>query len=122
MVMKRKSKTKTVTKKSAPITHHERLERLRIMVWAALTMTSFLIAFFVSQIMGSGMILPFLFGGIAMISIMLIEALFRGRVWIFEPGFRETFGQPDISYRILLFSGALLLIMESYVLIQSLMR
>lgn len=114
-----KKKSKPTTKKRQLVAHHERLERLRIMVWAALTMTSFLVAFFVSQILGATYILPFVFGGVAMIAIMLIEALFRGRIWIFEPGFRETFGHPDISYRILLFSGGILLIMETFILIQS---
>ncbi|MBI5654639.1 hypothetical protein HZC53_03240 [Candidatus Uhrbacteria bacterium] len=117
--MKRKVRTAAKKNKTPPVTHADRLEQLRIMVWAALTMTSFMVAYIASQLMGAISILPFVFGGTAMIIVMLFEAFLRGRIWIFEPGFRETFGKPDISYRVLIFCGICLLLLESYVLMSS---
>lgn len=117
--MKRFARKIPKAKKPVSITQTDRLEQLRIMVWAALTMTSFMVAYIASQLMGAISILPFVFGGTAMIAVMLSEAFLRGRVWIFEPGFREIFGKPDISYRILIFCGICLLLLESYVLMSS---
>ncbi len=119
--MKFKNNKPRRAEKPARIVTAERLNELHAMTYAALSLTTFIVTFILSIMLGAWGVLPFVYAGGAMLAILLIEALLRGKLWPFEPGFRETFGHPEISYRILVFCGTFLLLLESAILLHGMM-
>lgn len=89
---------------------------LRPMVWAALTLTAYLVAFVVSSVLGTPGPLPFVYGGLAMVCILAVEAGLRGRLWIFEPAYSKSFGHPKVAHRLAYFTFALLLALETSII------
>lgn len=87
-------------------------------VWSTLTFASFLITYIISILRGARGVLPFVYGAVALFSVILLEALLRGSIWPFADGYRDTFADMDgIALRLMLFSGTLLLILESVVFV-----
>jgi len=88
-----------------------------VLVYALLSLTSYLVAFILSITLGAPGPLPFVIGGAALIFTLALEAGFRGRLWIFEPVFSEAFGHPQIAHRLTYFSVGLLLILETSIIL-----
>jgi len=92
--------------------------RLRVHMWSSLTFTAFITAFITSIWLGAPGLMPFVYGAAAFLAILAIEACMRGRLWPFEDGYRQRLIDIDgIALRLLFFSGALLLVLESSLLI-----
>jgi len=115
--MKPKKRYKAAPIKRAPGISAEHLDKLHATAWAALTFTSFIVVYILAIMLGAWGIMPFVYGALALLSTLLLEALLRGRLWPFEPGFRESFGHPEISYRLLFFCSAFLLILETAIIV-----
>jgi len=63
-------------------------------------------------------IMPFAYAALALLSILLLEALLRGRLWPFDDSYRQRFIHIDgIALRLLIFSGILLLLLETGVFV-----
>jgi hypothetical protein len=87
-------------------------------VWSSLTVASFLIAYIIAIVAGVKGIFPFVYGGLALLAILGVEALLRGHIWPFDEAYRNRFSDIDgIALRLLLFCGAFLLILETTVLV-----
>ena len=87
-------------------------------VWSTLTFASFIVTYIVTILAGGRGVWPFVYGGIALFAILLLEALLRGTLWPFDDHYKNLFADTDgIALRLMLFSGALLLILESVVFI-----
>ncbi len=90
---------------------------LRPLVWAALSLTAYLVTFVIAVSLGVPGPLPFVYGGLAMLGVMLSEACLRGKLWLFEPAFSRTFGHPEIAHRLTFFSMGLLLVLETSIIL-----
>jgi hypothetical protein len=86
-------------------------------VWAFLTIVTFPIVLIASELLGAGGWWPFLYAILATFSVLVLEAIVRGRLWPFEQGFVNHIGHPETPYRILVFLGATLLILETVVVV-----
>lgn len=89
----------------------------RPLIWAALSLTAYLIAFILAILLSAPGPIPFVYGGIAMLGVLATEASLRGRMWIFEPSFNEAFGHPQVAHRLTYFSIGVLLILESSIIL-----
>lgn len=86
-------------------------------IWAFLTIITFPLVLIASDLLGAGGWWPFLYAILATFSILVLEAIVRGRLWPFEKGFVDHIGHPETPYRILVFLGATLLILETVVVV-----
>lgn len=82
-------------------------------VWAFLTIITFPIVLIATDLLGAEGLWPFGFALLGTFSILVLEAVVRGRLWPFEEGFIDRIGHPDTPLRILIFLGATLLILET---------
>ena len=89
----------------------------RAIMWASLTIAAFLIVFVSSIALGSGGILPFLYGMATMLGIMTLEGILRGRLWLFDDHFKYRLSDPKLPVRLLIFIGGFLLIIETRIII-----
>lgn len=60
----------------------------------------------------------FLMACLAMLGILLAEGLTRGKIWIFQDSFRHIFEHQDTPFRILVVTGGILLLLETFLLLQ----
>ena len=120
--MKRKSKVQLKVKKPIQEISQESLDRLHATLWATLTFGVFIVTYILAIVLGAWGFMPFVYGALAMLAILLLEALFRGRLWPFEPYFSRSFGHPEASRRLLIFSGGFLLILETAILLNVMVR
>ena len=49
--------------------------------------------------------------------VLILDAIFERRLWIFDARWRPHFEHPEFSFRLALVSGAILLIVETVVLV-----
>lgn len=82
-------------------------------VWAVLTILAFPIVLLAGEIFGFSWAVSFGLALLASFLILCLEGLTRKRSWLFEKPFEDLLGQPDLSLRLIVFVGALLLILES---------
>lgn len=85
--------------------------------WAALTLLSFPTASFIATYFGSNAISSFFWGMGASLSMMVANILAEDRLWMFAPKWRTRFEHPEFAFRLALITGALLLILESFLLV-----
>jgi hypothetical protein len=86
-------------------------------VWAFLTIITFPIVLIASELLGAGGWWPFLYAILATFSVLVLEAIVRGRLWPFEKGFVNHIGHPETPFRILVFLGATLLILQTVLIV-----
>jgi len=86
-------------------------------VWAFLTIITFPIVLIASELLGAGEWWPFLYAILATFSVLVLEAIVRGRLWPFEQGFVNHIGHPETPFRILVFLGATLLILQTVLIV-----
>ncbi len=82
-------------------------------IWAVLTLLAFPIVLVTTNMLGVQGLRPFWYALIATFVVLLLEALVRGRLWPFEDGFIESIGHPETPFRIFVFLGSLLLLIET---------
>ncbi|MCI0479292.1 hypothetical protein L0Y59_02000 [Candidatus Uhrbacteria bacterium] len=82
-------------------------------LWAFLTLATFPVVLIATDMIGLDGIWPFVYAALATLIVLALEGVIRGRLWPFEPHFAETLGHPDTPIRIILFLGAILLVLET---------
>jgi len=82
-------------------------------MWALLSITGFLVLYLVAIVWGEQGLMPFFYGSMAMLCILLIEALLRGKMWLFEPQFNHAITRKDMPLRLALFVGCFVFVLES---------
>lgn len=88
----------------------------RAAFWAMLTILALPIVAISLNWLGFYPVWSFLIGMFSAIFILLLEGAIRGRWWIMEPAVAEILSHPDLTYRLLVFVGIVLLIFETLLL------
>ncbi|MFH1078191.1 MAG: hypothetical protein V1745_02845 [Patescibacteria group bacterium] len=82
-------------------------------VWAFLTLATFPVVLIATDMLGLRGVWPFAYATVATLIVLALEGTVRGKLWPFEPIFAEFLGHPDTPIRIILFLGAVLLVLET---------
>ncbi len=82
-------------------------------LWAFLTIVTFPIVLISADILDVRGALPFIFAIVATLLILTLEVAVTRRLWMFEDKFINRIGDPEMHIRLLIFVGAMLLILES---------
>ncbi|KAA0206612.1 hypothetical protein EDM68_01925 [Candidatus Uhrbacteria bacterium] len=85
--------------------------------WAFLTITAFPLAILVTSAMGFSQLGSFVWGMLASLAVLFANSMAEGRLWMFDPKWKARFDQPDFSFRLAVTTGAILLLLESAVLV-----
>jgi hypothetical protein len=85
--------------------------------WAFTTVIAFPVAMLAASAMGIGEAGAFGWGVLASCGALLANTLAEERLWMFDEKWSQRFDHPDFSFRLALVTGALLLILESAVLV-----
>ena len=91
-------------------------------VWAALTILSLPVVAMSLNAIGFQPLYSFLLGCAATFVIVAIEAFTRGTVWIFRDKYAKVFGYEQTSFRIMLVTAGILLILQTFLIIQLLVN
>lgn len=86
-------------------------------IWAVLTIITFPIVLIASEFLDVGQWWSFIYALIATFCVLVLEAIVRGRLWPFEHGFINSIGHPETPFRIMVFLGATLLILETIAIV-----
>lgn len=87
-------------------------------VWAAITILSLPIAAMAFSAMDFNPFVAFILAACVTFAIIAIETVVRGKLWIFQDRFKETFGNPETPFRILIVTGGILLILQTLLIVQ----
>ncbi len=85
--------------------------------WAFMTIIAFPLAILVTAGMGFSQLGSFVWGMLASIAVLFANSITEGRLWMFDPKWKARFDQPDFSFRLAVTTGAILLLLESAVLV-----
>ncbi len=85
--------------------------------WAFLTVMAFPIAVLTTTALGFNHIEAFFWGMASSIAALFTNAMMEQRLWMFDPKWQVRFEQPDFSFRLAIVAGAVLLLLESAVLV-----
>ncbi len=88
----------------------------RAAIWAALTIAAFPLVALSMSWMGIHPLVSFLLGALASLLVLLVEGMFRRRLWISEPAIAHVLGDPMLGYRMLIVLGIILLVFETFLL------
>ncbi|MCC6563913.1 hypothetical protein IT087_03390 [Candidatus Uhrbacteria bacterium] len=78
---------------------------------------AFPIAVLASTWAGVSHLEAFFWGMASSIAALFANAMMEKRLWMFDPKWQNRFEQPDFSFRLAIVTGAILLILESAVLV-----
>ncbi len=87
-------------------------------VWAAITVISLPVVALSLISLGIHSSIAFLLGACFIFILIVLEALIRGKSWIFSPAFHELFGHHETVFRILIVIGGALLILQTAFVVQ----
>ncbi len=87
-------------------------------VWAAVSITTLPIVALSLTAFNWHPALAFLAGGICTVVIVILEAIIRGKTWIFSELFKDAFGHHDTAFRLLVGIGGILLILQTAFVLQ----
>lgn len=85
--------------------------------WAFLTIMAFPIALLTTSWFGVSQVEAFVWGMIASIAALTTNAMMEGRLWMFDPKWQSRFEHPEFSFRLAVVTGAILLLLESAVMV-----
>lgn len=88
----------------------------RVAMWAVLTVISFPIVSLSMSWLGADPFISFLLGAAASLLVLLLEGAVRGRWWISEPAVTVILGDSAFGLRLLILSGIVVLLFQSFVL------
>ena len=109
--MPRVNRTKNVAQKKIVTTPSE-----TSLIWAALSLGTFLVTFtYIATLRTT--LEAFGVGALALVVVLTIEGLLRGRLWMFEPRFQKIFEDKNMPVRMLIFTGCIVLILETMILL-----
>ncbi len=86
--------------------------------WAAVTIISLPVVALSMTSLGLHPALSFLLGASFTFMVIVIEAIIRGKTWIFSETFQDIFGHNETAFRILIVAGGALLILQTAFVIQ----
>ena len=81
--------------------------------WAAASLAALPLALIYFSSRGVTAFAAFLLGLLATLLVLFLNVLMEGSLWMFQAHWPEAFARPDASLRLMVFAGALLLIVES---------
>lgn len=85
--------------------------------WAFTTVIAFPVAMLAAGSLGFGSIGSFAWGMAASCAALLANTIAEERLWMFDEKWSERFDRPDFAFRLAIVTGAVLLILESAVLV-----
>lgn len=107
---------KAKTKKN--IRHQSReLHESEADFWAFLTIAAFPLAMLIASSYGATPISSFLFGAYGSLAILVANYIADGKLWMFSPQWQKRFDHPEFSFRLAVISGAILLILETVLIV-----
>ncbi|MBU2566052.1 hypothetical protein KKG46_00655 [Patescibacteria group bacterium] len=87
-------------------------------IWATLSILSLPVVALSLTAMDWHPLVSFLIGVAATLCVIFIEAVIRGKLWIFQEQHRAVFGHQDTAFRILIVSGGVLLFIQTFLILQ----
>ena len=87
-------------------------------VWAAVSITTLPIVALSLTGFGLHPAMAFLAGGVSTVAVVILEAVIRGKTWIFSELFKDAFGHHDSAFRLLVGIGGILLILQTAFVLQ----
>ena len=81
--------------------------------WAFLSICSFPAGMIIANVLGYGPMASLAFGALASLAAVIVNVLTETRLWMFHPDWRARFEHPDFSFRIAVVTGAILLILQT---------
>lgn len=87
-------------------------------VWAVIGIASFPTVALSLAALGWKTYTSFIMACVVTLAILLIEALVRGKIWIFQKQFEHIFNHQETPFRVLVVAGGALLVLETLLLIQ----
>ncbi|MFO0765152.1 MAG: hypothetical protein U0487_03885 [Patescibacteria group bacterium] len=85
--------------------------------WAILTVIAFPIGMLAAGAANASSLTAFLAGMLSCFAVLFANAAADGRLWMFHPAWKARFDHPEFSYRLAIFCGALLLIVQTIFLV-----
>jgi len=86
--------------------------------WAAVTIISLPVVALAMTTLGLHPALSFLLGASFTFLVIVIEAIIRGKTWIFSETFQNVFGHNETAFRLLIVAGGALLILQTAFVLQ----
>jgi hypothetical protein len=77
------------------------------------TLAAFPIALAIVSMLGLGPVIAFIAGAIGSLLVLLLNICLEHDFWMFDVHWRARFEDPDFSHRLLIVSGALLLMIQT---------
>jgi hypothetical protein len=97
--------------------HEGKKHRGHPALWATLTLAVFPLVTMSLSAMGVGPFRSFLGGAAATLLVLLLEAAARGRWWMADPGIAHIMNDPAFGTRLLIVTGTVVLLFQSFVLV-----
>lgn len=85
--------------------------------WAFLTIAAFPFAMLVASSYGATPFGAFLYGMYGSLAILVANFVTCGKLWMFAPHWQRRFDHPEFSYRLAIISGAILLLLETALIV-----
>lgn len=85
--------------------------------WMIATLVAFPAGLSLATVAGLGSVLSFIVGALGSLLVLLLNILLEHEFWMFDAHWRFRFEDPDFSHRLLVVSGALLLMIQTSFLV-----
>jgi len=106
-----------ISKAKSPKAHHPDHKQADA-VWALITLMTFPSVALSLAGLGWRSVTSFVFACLATLAVLVVQALVSGRIWIFNDRFRHIFDHEQTPFRILVVSGGVLLVLETFLILQ----
>lgn len=115
---RRRPKTSVASSFSGyPMTARERAHCRAHHYWMIATLAAFPIGLGIVSYLGLGPTISFLAGAVGSLLVLFLNILLEREFWMLEAHWKTRFEDPDFSHRLLVVSGALLLMVQTSFLI-----
>lgn len=112
---------RTLKKPSSPIKHdpdhHFGMSKKSASFWAVMTVMAFPVGILAAGSANASPWQSFATGAAACFAVLFANAAADRRLWMFHPDWKAKFDHPEFSYRLAIFSGAMLLIVQTIFLV-----
>lgn len=85
--------------------------------WALMTIAAFPLGMLCAMSVNQSTLAVFAWGMLATIAVLTANVLSERRLWMFSPEWRARFDHPEFSFRLAVVAGALLLVLQTSVLV-----
>ncbi len=112
---------RTLKKTSSPlkhdVDHHFGMSKKSASFWAVMTVVAFPVGILAAGSANASSWQSFVTGIGACLAVLFANAAADRRLWMFHPEWKAKFDHPEFSYRLAIFSGAMLLIIQTIFLV-----